>query len=69
MPAHLTQPFYQSRRTEHAVRVTIDATDKLNAAVMAYNVRREGRQYPVSETSALMDAVKQFNTRRLVGRC
>jgi hypothetical protein len=60
-----TQPFYSSRRTEPAVRGTIDASDKLNAVVMAYNVRQGGREYAFGETGALFDAVKQFNTRRL----
>ena len=69
MTNRLTQPFFNSRRTEPATRGTVDASDKLNAAVMAYNTRQAGRQYAMGETTALMDAVKQFNTRRLVGAC
>ena len=63
-----TQPFFTSRRTEPATRQTIDPSDKLNAAVMAYNVRQGGREYGMTETGALFDAVKQFNTRRLGAR-
>jgi hypothetical protein len=63
-----THPFFNSRRTEPAVRATIDPSDKVNAAVMAFNVRQGGREYGMSETGALFDAVKQFNTRRLAGR-
>lgn len=63
-----TQPFYTSRRTEPATRGTIDPGDKLNAAVMAFNVRQGGREYAMAETGALFDAVKQYNTRRLGAR-
>jgi hypothetical protein len=59
-----TQPFYSSRRTEPATRQTIDPSDKLNAVVMAYNVRQNGREYPLTEAGSLFDAVRAFNARR-----
>ena len=60
-----TQPFYTtSRRTEPATRQTIDPSDKLNAVVMAYNVRQNGREYGLNEAGSLFDAVKAFNARR-----
>jgi hypothetical protein len=69
-----TQPLFHeraagaSRQTQPATRATIDSGDKLNAVVMAFNVRQGGREYAMSETGALFDAVKQFNTRRLNAR-
>ena len=71
-----TQPFFHdraagassSRQTQPATRPSIDPGDRLNAAVMAYNVRQGGREYGMTETGALFDAVKQFNTRRLGAR-
>ena len=32
---------------------------------MAYNTRREGRQYHAGDTDSLYDAIKLYNTRRL----
>lgn len=65
MPAPMTQPFMSSRLTTPAVAGRIDPQDKLFAVVMAYNTRREGRQYQAGETDSLFDAVKLYNTRRL----
>lgn len=65
MPAPRTQPFMSSRLTTPAVAGRVDAQDTLFAMVVAYNMRREGRQYQVSEADSLFDAVKAYNTRRL----
>lgn len=65
MPSPVTQPFMNSRLTTPAVAGRIDPQDTLFATVMAYNTRREGRTYPTSDTGALYDAVKLYNTRRL----
>lgn len=65
MPAHLTQPGFNSRLTSPAHRAgVVDPDDRFYAVVKAYNTRQIGREYHGAVTDTLFDAVKQFNARR-----